>query len=573
MHKTFPLRFCVLLVPAMLLNACAGMPEAREPAASSHPLARMSVPVDDTESRAMSQLLQAEFALADGDTSSAARAYAQAAATSRDVRVAEASASLAMQTGNPAEAQSAIDRMQATGADPLALARERARLALLRGHRDEARAQLQKVLAPGDDKAWRSFARLLAEARDPALAGTLLEELANARTLPPDRSDMWVAMSQLGEKLNRHIYAEQLADEAASRFGDARAYAWAAHLKMAAGQETEGLAQYARAVADDPDNVRLRLIYAAALSQADRNRDALKVLRAGPQTLDTLIGQAAYAARLDDQGEIARVYAELVKHRTQYDRNIDFLLGQLAETLDKPRQALDYYRAVPQSDEHAFEAVVRQAVLLDQSGDKTRAHALAAGLQRDYADDKDSLQRAFLLDAQLYVLDGRQDQAVATYSRGLEKLPDDTDLLYGRALSEADRGNTKAAIADLRKVLELKPGDVDAMNALGYTLADENRNLEEADTLLRRALEHKPDEPAIIDSWGWLKYRQGDLAAAEKALRKAWDMRKDPDIGVHLGEVLWHQGRREEARKVFAEVRKDDPHNAALAKTLKRLEK
>lgn len=520
----------------------------------------------------MTRLLEAEFALAGGDTAAATQAYAQASATSPDARVAEASAGLAIGQGKPDEAASAIERMQAAGASPFALARERARLALLRGHRGEARVQLQKILAVGGDRAWREFGRLLAGARDPALAGTLLEELATSKSLPTDDSTIWIAMSQLGEKLNRHIYAEGLADETVRRFGNAQAYAWSAHLKLAAGDTDQGLALYARAVAADPDNARLRLIQAAALSKFDHNREALKVLQAGPQTLDVLIGQAAYAARLEDKTAMKRVYAVLKKNRARYDRNIDFLLGQLAETLGNPKQALTFYSAVPASDEHAFEAGMRQAVLLDQAGQHDQAHARVIRLQDDYSDDPDSLQRAFLLDAQLYARDGRADAAVAAYDRGLKKLPDDADLLYGRALSEADRGNSKAAIADLRRVLKLKPGDVDAMNALGYTLADENRDLDEAEMLLRQALDNKPDEPAVIDSWGWLKYRQGDLAAAEKSLRKAWDMRKDPDIGVHLGEVLWHRGRRDDARKVFGQVRKDDPHNAALAATVKRLE-
>lgn len=562
-----------LLVPvtALLLASCANVrQQSPNSPAQSQPLAHMAVSSDGPDSDAMSQLMQGEFALVDGDVPAASRAFAQAAAVSGDPRVAEASASLAISQGDRGQAQTAIERMHSTGAGALAVARKRARLALLRGHRDEARQELAKVLAPGGKQAWREFSQILADARDPALAGTLLEEMATTETLPDD-ADIWVAMSQLSEKLNRHLYAEHLAERAAARFATAPAYAWSAHLKLAAGHQDEGLALFAKAVAKDPDDIRLRQMYAAALGKVDKNREALAALRKGPQNLDALTGQAAYAARLDDNAELKRVYKTLKSHRARYDRNIGFLLGQLAEILGKPNDALGFYADVPASDKNAFEAVVRRAVLLEQDGQSSRAHALTQQLQRDYADDKDDLSRAYLLDAQLYVRANKPDAAVDSYTRGLAKLPDDTGLLYGRALSQADRGNSKAAIADLRRVLELQPGDIDAMNALGYTLADENRDLGEAEKLLRQALDAKPDEPAIIDSWGWLQYRQGHLAAAAESLRKAWNMRKDPDVGAHLGEVLWQQGQHDDAREVFKQVRADDPHNATLNKTLQRL--
>jgi len=118
----------------------------------------------------------------------------------------------------------------------------------------------------------------------------------------------------------------------------------------------------------------------------------------------------------------------------------------------------------------------------------------------------------------------------------------------------------------------LKPDDVEAMNALGYTLADSNQDLDEATRLLAKALKAKPQEPAIIDSWGWLQYRLGHLDEAEKNLQRAWDKSKDADIGVHLGEVLWKRGDRAGAKAVFVQVRKLDPDNKDLRAAMKRLQ-
>jgi Flp pilus assembly protein TadD len=143
--------------------------------------------------------------------------------------------------------------------------------------------------------------------------------------------------------------------------------------------------------------------------------------------------------------------------------------------------------------------------------------------------------------------------------------------LYGRGLAYAEGGQVDQAVQDFERLLKLKPGDVDASNALGYTLADANRDLPEATRLISAARAAKPDDPAIADSWGWLQYRLGHLDQAAQTLRGAWLARKDADVGVHLGEVLWQQGHKQDAQRVFDEVRKLDPHNDNLQQALKRL--
>ena len=120
-------------------------------------------------------------------------------------------------------------------------------------------------------------------------------------------------------------------------------------------------------------------------------------------------------------------------------------------------------------------------------------------------------------------------------------------------------------------MLQLKPDDVDAMNALGYTLADDNRLLDEALGLIKRALKTKPEEPAVIDSYGWVQFRLGHLAEAEQALRRAFGKQPDAEIAAHLGEVLWHSGQRDEARRVFEQGRKKDAKNKTLLDAMRRL--
>jgi len=157
------------------------------------------------------------------------------------------------------------------------------------------------------------------------------------------------------------------------------------------------------------------------------------------------------------------------------------------------------------------------------------------------------------------------------YQRGLETLPDDSRLLYARALLAAEQNDVPAAEKDLRRVIELKPDDAEALNALGYTLADRTDRRTEALELIERAYKLKPDEPAIIDSLGWIRYRMGDLDASIKELRRAYEKQNDPEIAAHLGEVLWVKGERDEARRVWEQGRKKDAKNKALLETIKRL--
>jgi Flp pilus assembly protein TadD len=328
---------------------------------------------------------------------------------------------------------------------------------------------------------------------------------------------------------------------------------------------------FAHAVARNPKNKELRMAYAALLAQDGDTAGAERVLAAGPQDAQTWAARVAYAARAEDKALLASLYAQLKRAPEDVRDDSAFLLGQLAELIGKDGEALEWYAQVPDDDEHAFDAQARSAVLIDKAGRHREAHQLAQKMQQDYTDDPDSLRRAYELDAELYVRAGDHDAATAVYDRGLHALPDDGELLYGRSLSEAEAGNTQAAIDDLRRVLSLKPDNIEAMNALGYTLANSDQHLDEATQLLSKALQAKPEEPAIIDSWGWLQYRLGHLDQAEQNLRRAWDKSKDADIGVHLGEVLWKRGKQEQARAVFAQVRKIDPSNRGLRAALERL--
>ena len=124
---------------------------------------------------------------------------------------------------------------------------------------------------------------------------------------------------------------------------------------------------------------------------------------------------------------------------------------------------------------------------------------------------------------------------------------------------------------DLRFIIEREPDNAMALNALGYTLADRTTRYAEAKELIELAYQISPEDPAILDSLGWVNYRLGRLDEAERLLRQALQRFPDHEVAAHLGEVLWAQGKQREARKVWAGALKEQPDSPVLRSTLQRL--
>ncbi|QDE41550.1 tetratricopeptide repeat protein [Luteibacter pinisoli] len=510
-----------------------------------------------------------DFAIAANDLTKASDAYGRAATLSNDPKVASRAAELALAIHDQDAARRALARWAVLGATPVDLAEGRARIALDSGDTAEAQRQLEILVTSGGAEGWRAFGRTLVQARDAAQAGVLLERIATPERLPKD-STAWLAMAELGENLGRHDYAQRIGSEAQKRFHDGATYAWAAQQKFRAGDKDGAKKLFAKAVAADPKNPRLRLAYATVLAQGGDEKGAAATLAQGKQDVDTYSMRMTLAARAADKGALRRLYDEIRRQSDDVQQDNAFTLGQLAELLDKKEDALDWYAAVGDDDPRVFDASVRSAVILHLQGNDDDAHQVVADLQTSYADRPDLLVKAFAVDAELYMDARHFDAAVQSYDKALRVKPDDTDMMYARGLAYAEAGRVDQAVADFRRVLELKPGDIEASNALGYTLADNDRDLSEAQSLLQAARSARPDDPSVADSWGWLKFRQGQLDQAESTLRGAWAKQKDGDIGVHLAEVLWQRGERDEARKVLNEVRRIDPKNASLQKTEKK---
>jgi len=558
-----------ILLP-VLLAACAVVPGHAGRGQAKEPLQRIDVPQPALAADPLTNSLAAEFALADADLQTASANYARAAQASSDPAIAAQATRVALAAKQWDVARSTLARWLELKPDDAGIHQARALLALHDGKQDAAYDDLLALTQQADSKGWRTIAQTLLDAPEHEAAGAVLERLATPELLG-GKVDTWIAMSQLAQRLQRKPLAQTLADRAVAKFGSAEAYTWAAQLKFQNGDTVAARALFGEALKRDSKDVHLRAAYAVLLGELGDNAEAARVLSRGPQDDYTYAARAAYAARANDKTLIEPLYKEikaLPPPRSGAHLN---LLGELGELLERKAEALAWYAQVPADDEHWFEAQMRSALLLDGEGKNAEAMGMIHQLQARAGDDSKQLGEAFLLEAEILGKHKRDEQTVAVYDRGLKALPDDTRLLYARALLNDDLGHVDEAVRDLRRLLELKPNDADALNALGYTLADRTDRKDEALALIQKALLLKPGEPAIIDSLGWAQFRLGNLDEALQQLKLAFQKQPDAEIAAHFGEVLWASGQKDEARKIWEQGRKKDAGNKVLLDTIKRL--
>jgi len=178
--------------------------------------------------------------------------------------------------------------------------------------------------------------------------------------------------------------------------------------------------------------------------------------------------------------------------------------------------------------------------------------------------------RLYLAEGELLRIAGRAEEAFELYIQALEQMPANASLLYARALIAEKIGRLDIAIQDLELILKNEPGNIEALNALGYTLVDKTGRVQEGMGYIEKALARKPGDPAIMDSMGWAYYRLGKYDKALELLRRAYAIMPDPEIASHLGEVLWVSGDQSGARKIWDDALQQTPKHELLRNVMQR---
>ncbi len=337
------------------------------------------------------------------------------------------------------------------------------------------------------------------------------------------------------------------------------------------GKTDEALNDMASVVESQPEHFELRLGYARMLLQAKRFAEAraqfMVLLKQKPEDADLLYTFGLVNLQEKQYDDAAKAFNRMVKTGNRVDEGY-YYLGRVNQERKDYAKAVSWYNRVGES-EFYVDAHARIASMYHEQGDTEKARAHFRD-QRNRAGDAN-------LDVQFYLAEGqflreiRQYQdAMTMYSDALNQFPGNTDLLYGRALMAEKIDRLDLLEADLRTILKDEPDNVTALNALGYTLADRSDRLEEARGYIERAFEVRPDDPAVVDSMGWLHFKMGNYDKAEEYIRQAFSMLDDGEVAGHLSEILWAKGQHDEARNVLRDALKKEPDNDYLQELTQR---
>ncbi len=515
-------------------------------------------------------LMAGEFALQEGRFAEAARLYADAAEASDDPALSERASRVALLAADPDLSRRALARWRELDPTASGAIQMGAVLALREERVDDAMKSLRSLLSSDDEEGWRFALQALAGERKSAAVAEVMARLVNENALPAALEPM-LGFGGLAQRLGLEEVTAAFAIQVTERHPQRpRPWLWRAEIERQKGEPKAARASIQRAL-DLPElDTPMRLAAASLLDSLGEPLAAAATLVDGEQTDATLAGRATYLARAEATEALDALYVELQEGASPLPQPRLYLLGQLAELRKLPADALAWYRQVTEASTLDL-AQLRIAMVLDESGDLDGALASLHAYQQSDSENGEALVNAYLLEAELLNRRSRHAEALAVYERALTVFEDDPGLLYARAIGLERVGRVDDAISDLRKLMEIDPGNADTLNALGYTLADRTDQFDEALSLISRALELKPDSPAIIDSMGWVMFRLGRLDEALLHLRRAFELQRDAEVAAHLAEALWVSGATEEAQTIFRLGQEIDPDNAVLRRTMERL--
>ncbi len=516
------------------------------------------------------EFLLGEIALQRGEAALAARTYIDLAKRTRDPRVARRAvevASQGKQNDLAVEAAKVWNDIEPGSAQTLQVL---AALLINAKRVDEAEPYLQKLLVAEGvnlENGFLSLNRLLSGNADKAANLRVVRKLAAGYPqLPAAQFAISQAFAAAGND-EAALAAIRRAQELRADWETAVMYEAQLLQKRSPAQAARRLGDY---VEKHPDSREARLNYARALVLDKRFPEARKqfeaVLEASPGNADVVYAVGVLAFQLKDYPVAEESMKRLLGMRFRDPDGARYVLGQIAEEQKNWRAAIQWYEQI-QDGEHVLPARLRTAGAMAKDG---RLDAAREFLRQVATDNPGEEVQLIVTEAQLLREANRNKDAFALLGDALEKSPEQPELLYDYALTAEKLERFDLLESNLKKLIEVRPDHAHAYNALGYSLAERNLRLAEARKLVEKAIELAPEDYYIVDSLGWVQYREGDLKAAASTLRRAYDGRPDAEIGAHLGEVLWKLGRRDEASRIWQESLKTAPDNETLLKTIKR---
>jgi tetratricopeptide (TPR) repeat protein len=519
------------------------------------------------------EILLSEFAAQRGHMGLALDESLDLAQRTRDPRLARRAAQLALESKDMKKSVEAVGLWHELDPGSSMATRMLSSLLLRGGRLEEARPYLVEVLKGDGDNVGLTFLQLYpltAPQQDKVATLKLMRDLA----VPyPDVSEAhWVVA-----ELARAAGDDKLALIEA-RLAHELKPAWNAPVSLEAellsrSSPEQSLELMRGYLADYPGASEVRLQYARELlaqKQYQAARDEFQRLaRENPDNVELAFAVALISLQLNDFPEAENQLKNTLVRDGKTQDDVAYFLGQLYEAKEDGAKALEYYRKV-NAGEYRYAAQLRSVYLLSRENKLDEARQV---LHQAAVDNSEKRPELWVIEAQL-LRDAKQpDAALEVLQHGLEKLPDDTGLLYEAAMQADQLGRFEESEKWLRHLIKVRPDFAHAYNALGYGFLERKVRIPEATELVEKALKLAPDDHAIMDSVGWAYYLGGNFDASVAMLKKAYSGTGDPEIAAHLGEALWARGDKEEAEKLMQDSLKAHPDSEPLKSAIKRFAK
>jgi len=526
-------------------------------------------PTEGLTSEFIFKYLVGEVAGQRGDIALASSVFYELAKSTRDPRLAERAARAAVYGNQQQLALRSAGLWAELDPDSVEAQQAMAQLLLSTGNLEDARPFLAKLLVANDTRA-NGFLYLngvLSRHPDKEAALALVQDLAAPY---PKQAEAKFAVAHMAFNAGQSALAlQELGAAETLRPGWEAAAALHGEILLRESPD-KALAFFHDFLKKYPETSNIRLTYAKLLVNEKKLDEArtqfTKLADAVQENPEMAVVVGLLAGQLGDYAQADKYFKQALEHDYKEPEQLYLYLGQSAEKQKRNDQAYAWYKQVT-SDELRFDAQLRIASLLASEKKLPEARKMLQTLP-----NLTSEQQAIALqvEANLLVQEKQYDEAYAILDRAINTLPNTPEMIYDFAMLAEKVLRFDVMEQQLRKLITLKPDFAQAYNALGYTLADRNERLDEAEGLIEKALSLSPDDHYILDSMGWVQYRRGMLNEAADYLRRAYSEKTDPEIAAHLGEVLWQQGKRDEAVKTWEEALRAHPDNEVLLNTTKK---
>ncbi len=530
---------------------------------------RIEQPARAFPTETLYSLLAAEIAGSRAQYDLALSNYAQQARETRDPQIAERATMIARyMNNNPLALEMARIWVDAAPHNKDALANT-SMAYMQAGQLRDAFNYSRRLMEDGGDPLFQNIAAFAAS-QDDNNRNQLLNDYVSLLQQHPQNEQLMVGTGALLQQQGKYDEAMKLTQQALKLHPRSiPAAILEANLLHQLKRDQEAITKMAALLEFYPDNTSLRQQYARILTHHDLElaQEQFQILvKQRPNDGDMLLSLGIIALERKDSTTAKNAFEELLD-KDQHLSTAHYYLGRIAEAREDWPEAIINYLQVDSGNDFLSATLSLLGIFVRQE-DFLSAQQHMNRVRLRFPDQSEAL---YVLHSQTLVKYNHTEEADKILNEGLINFPNSTRLLFARAMLNHQRNQWTATERDLRQILKLDADNVSALNSLGYLLADRTQRYDEARALLEKALRLKPDDPAIMDSMGWLNYRIGKYPEALGHLRSAFAQGPNAEIAAHLGEVLWIVGDKTEARRIWQEGIKLSPNDPVIQKTLQRL--